>query len=805
MKLRWLILMLLPAPLMAQVSNPSIIPVSSAPSGSCSQSLPLELQTPNGTLYSCQSGTWAAISGGGGSPSNCTVETSGFSATAGSCYIGNSASNITATLPSISTGAKISIQNNNAGTVTASFGSNLNCTVNNLTTSATTCPIANGSTGLATTDGTSWYVAVTPTGVGSGSLVTSGLLAQYLFTDGSGTTLTDSSGNGNNCTITGATWIQSLWLSFSGANNYLTCPIGVWTGAKTIEIWFNPTPTSAISQANFESSQQVLMGGDTTTTPTIGTDGSHPSMFGFGVTSGYIGGGPSNTPEWVDTWSGNTSFGAVLGSPVQLYKLGQLETVPVLAANLTSLPGTSLFRIGCNGEGGSYCTSHNYQGAIYAIRFLSSALTPAQMASDESAMESYLSSSKGLKFRDQVSYDTVPVALLGDSILAGGPNTGTINVSSSILGALANYFPALHVWNFGLQGDTASDMVTRMTSQIQPFLYKFQGTTPVVIMGGGTNDILNSVAAATIYASQKSVCTAVHALNGKCVVATIIAASRNTGPEETIRETLNSLDQAGYLSGDLGADGFADVGDDPIIGNSLNETNSGYFADNVHTTPLTNQLFYGPRLALGVQSALGVKNTPLNLRITVPRGDLAGTSATTGTVNLLQLGTNQKICGATIKPVSPSIGGTVVAMTFSLGDSLGSATTYAPAYNVFQAPSNTVFQDTDTLKSASYAGGTVTGTFASTSDNVNAAFTNLVVDASTNTKVTSVSYAFVATDVGTDIYISGGTGWTVGSYHVQSVSAGAATLDRSPAAVSTTGGDFLLGEVQVDLCVVTSP
>lgn len=58
--------LLLALPLGAQVSNPSIIPVSTAPSGSCTQTLPIQLKTPDGTLYSCQNGTWAEISGGGG-------------------------------------------------------------------------------------------------------------------------------------------------------------------------------------------------------------------------------------------------------------------------------------------------------------------------------------------------------------------------------------------------------------------------------------------------------------------------------------------------------------------------------------------------------------------------------------------------------------------------------------------------------------------------------------------------------------------------------------------------------------------
>lgn len=51
--------------LVAQVSNPVIVIVSTAPSGSCASILPIRLQFPSGTLYTCQSGTWGPVAGGG--------------------------------------------------------------------------------------------------------------------------------------------------------------------------------------------------------------------------------------------------------------------------------------------------------------------------------------------------------------------------------------------------------------------------------------------------------------------------------------------------------------------------------------------------------------------------------------------------------------------------------------------------------------------------------------------------------------------------------------------------------------------
>ena len=66
MKLKLLWLMAIAIPAMAQVSNPSIISVTVAPSGACSSGLPNQQVVSTGVQYSCQGGTWGAIGGGSG-------------------------------------------------------------------------------------------------------------------------------------------------------------------------------------------------------------------------------------------------------------------------------------------------------------------------------------------------------------------------------------------------------------------------------------------------------------------------------------------------------------------------------------------------------------------------------------------------------------------------------------------------------------------------------------------------------------------------------------------------------------------
>lgn len=95
-------------------------------------------------------------------------------------------------------------------------------------------------------------------------------------------------------------------------------------------------------------------------------------------------------------------------------------------------------------------------------------------------------------------------------------------------------------------------------------------------------------------------------------------------------------------------------------------------------------------------------------------------------------------------------------------------------------------------RSASGTDKTYGGSQAATS------WTDLKVDATTNTKVKSNGgspRALDATDIGNVIRITAGTGWTTGFYEVTAGPDGNGfmTLDRSPAATSTTGGSGSLG------------
>lgn len=88
---------------------------------------------------------------------------------------------------------------------------------------------------------------------------------------------------------------------------------------------------------------------------------------------------------------------------------------------------------------------------------------------------------------------------------------------------------------------------------------------------------------------------------------------------------------------------------------------------------------------------------------------------------------------------------------------------------------------------------TATGTDYSQQDAAQYSGTDLVIDGTTNTLVSSASHNFVAADVGNLIYISAGTGFTFGRFEIVSVASNKATLDRSAGTLSSTGGTYAVG------------
>jgi hypothetical protein len=97
-------------------------------------------------------------------------------------------------------------------------------------------------------------------------------------------------------------------------------------------------------------------------------------------------------------------------------------------------------------------------------------------------------------------------------------------------------------------------------------------------------------------------------------------------------------------------------------------------------------------------------------RFIIPYTDLSAATGTTNTINLLALPKGSFIKGVRIKHSTAFSGGNTTA-TVSVGSSAGSATTFAAAFDIYQAVADTTAQMTGGWKAATYAADTLQAFF----------------------------------------------------------------------------------------------
>jgi hypothetical protein len=207
---------------------------------------------------------------------------------------------------------------------------------------------------------------------------TSGLVAAYPFSEGSGTTVTDVSGNGNNGTITNATWAAGKYgggLQFNGTNALVTVPDAAslhLSGAMTLEAWVNPSTVNARwRDVIYKGNDNFYLEATSTSSsvPDAGmiAGGSHADAFGTAALA-------------VNTWSFLTE--TYDGSTLRLY---------VNAAQVASTAHTGSIATSTNPLqfGGDSIYGQYFAGLIDEVRIYNTALTAAQIQTDETTAISF--------------------------------------------------------------------------------------------------------------------------------------------------------------------------------------------------------------------------------------------------------------------------------------------------------------------------------------------------------------------------------------------------------------------------------
>jgi fibronectin type 3 domain-containing protein len=200
-----------------------------------------------------------------------------------------------------------------------------------------------------------------------------GLVLAYSFNAGSGTTVSDASGNGNTGTINGATWsTQGRFggaLSFNGLNNTVVIPSSASlnvSAAMTLEAWIMPTAAQSGWRTVMQREVDAYF-----------LNASNDSGALFPAGGGTIGGPVSwvsgGTPSPVNAW---THLALTYdGTTLRLYVNGTLAAGQNVSGAIQT--NSNALRIGGNVPYGEF-----FQGLIDEVRVYNRALSQSEVQAD---------------------------------------------------------------------------------------------------------------------------------------------------------------------------------------------------------------------------------------------------------------------------------------------------------------------------------------------------------------------------------------------------------------------------------------
>ena len=222
------------------------------------------------------------------------------------------------------------------------------------------------------------FLAIPATSVGQ----TNGLVAAYSFNEGSGTTVTDLSGNNLNGTIVGATWTTSgkygSALSFNGTTNYIDLgnpALLRLTGSMTLEAWVQAT-SNPPDDGQIIAKSDGHGGWQFKTSPDTG-----PETFGVAVT-GSTGAATqrySTAVRALNTWYHVAGVYNAATGAMDIYVNGALSTGTLLGAS--PIP-TAQVDEAVNVNIGRRIGGYYFNGLIDEVRIYNRALSQAEIQTD---------------------------------------------------------------------------------------------------------------------------------------------------------------------------------------------------------------------------------------------------------------------------------------------------------------------------------------------------------------------------------------------------------------------------------------
>lgn len=453
--------------------------------------------------------------------------------------------------------------------------------------------------------------------------VTSGLLGQYDFNQGAGTTLTDLSGNGNNGTFGAAgaapTWIANTGgLLFSGGQQ-VTLPSGITGSVKTIQIFVSAKST-AWNSTGYNS-------------PIISSTGNAGgSALGTGILltdRGIVSLSPVNPPHYfnVTTWSFPSGY--------QTYTIGQFLGNGLVSATFDTLDhiyfngseddyqnqsavhlGSGVFQIGGGAINVGAGVDTHFTGSIYYLLLYNRVLTPTEIAAN-SVFVARQMQQRGIS---TAIGDPAQASVL----LTDGDSITSVNSYPQYLGASLNTIPAYQVENKAKDGaQIVANLLPFAVLDADPALTA--GGTTTEVFWAGTNDLVIASLTPTQTLAGMAAYTLQRIQKGWRVIIVPMLSRATTGDAD--KDLFDPLVRAQWRAF---ANGLADVAADPRLGADGAFSNTTWFqVDQIHPTPAAQQNITAPIIARAVNRLTG--HNDFSSATTYTTGAAAATTITVAT------------------------------------------------------------------------------------------------------------------------------------------------------------------------------
>jgi hypothetical protein len=426
-------------------------------------------------------------------------------------------------------------------------------------------------------DGHTW---VANGGGGGSQMLPFAVDAEWPFNDGTGTTISDISGNGHNATF-GAGAAAPSWASYGVLFN--------------VEYPLSATPQLATTNITSFKSLMIAYCVDPSaqTTGTGGTNGPYanfPSLFGSTTNDGLAlngqGSGSNRNSAVFQAQLYNVTGGSTVSSTYDSF--GQCHTLAVTlgasdAYYVDGVPvatsvGSSISHVV---SAGGYEFGANYFGSFSgfsgSINYALLSVGTVWTANQAQQLNAYVQTK--LAARPMPVYPTFN-RVIGNQLIFAGDSLWASHNASAVWTTKLTLNNTYTVDNWGFVGMNVTDICglseSRWESSVAPGAPK-----NYAVFEGGINDIGATGTAAAIWAAISSCAAKARAIHVIPIASTIISA---TGKDASVAP-VNALIRAGWKQAGFAA--LLDNAEDPVFAAGASTNTTYYEVDGLHLTGLT--------------------------------------------------------------------------------------------------------------------------------------------------------------------------------------------------------------------------